>query len=159
LDDRFDDSEKELDTARAALLDACRNDLVQRIQGAAPLGVDATEWTTSGAGIRKALDDAGATASGWNERYKALRQAQAAYVSVVVKGLAKEATRLADAHDPRADRFRTIATQLTETLARDTDEAAALYAQLLAEVTAPPSGEAIKGHISLNAGAIAAYAG
>lgn len=128
----LDALEAAIRAGRTQLLDASIAELTERAK-LEPLGV--TGWTATADQIRAKL--VRADTSDWAARTRAFQEAQALYFAAAVAGLAAEATHRAAAGDSRAARFRAIAQELGDTAAKDPMLAAARYAGLLAEVSAP----------------------
>jgi hypothetical protein len=128
----LDELEAAIRAGRAQLLDASIAGLAERAK-LEPLGV--TGWSATADQIRAKL--LRGDTPDWAARTRAFQDAQALYFAAAVSGLIAAATRRAAAGDSRAERFRAIAQELGEAAAKDPMLAAARYADLLAEVSAP----------------------
>jgi len=130
--EELDELEAKIRQGREQLLDASIAGLEARTK-IAPLGV--TGWNATAAQIGAKLERC--RTPDWTERNRAFQDAQALYFQVAVAGLITWATQLAAGGDSRAERFCAIAQDLREIAAKDPMLAAARYAELLAEVSAP----------------------
>ena len=158
-EDRIEDLNQAIETARREVLVACIHELSQLTAGAEPpLGVQDGAWKNTAAELKTLLDDAAASKE-WERQNAAFLLAQKTYFQVAVAGLASVAAKKAKSKDSRKERFAAIAFELTAKLEKDPSEAALVYSERLAEVTAPDPEGVSAGAVGSQAAILPSVAG
>lgn len=166
-EDRLPDLHRALDEAQGALIDACAEDLARLAQNNTPPPfIDADEWSVSAQAIHQALNPQSAAhlespaahpqrpARTLQQRHDDLIAAQRIYFKTAVGGLIRQARNKINEHDSRNVEFTKLATDLQMAVDKNIDQAAQLYPDALAMISAPDPARASRAQVGRDTGTV-----